>query len=137
MSSTYFLNGDVEVTSDKVRIVQTEGSYVKKAKIFSVTLASFDSVGAETNSSPLYLLFFGLFLILGLVFWFLSEPIMGGFFLFASIISLISYFVSKESTVFFNTKGGNEFRIKVKRVGIDEVTTMCDEIEAQIKKFQK
>jgi len=50
---------------------------------------------------------------------------------------LISYFVSKESTVFFNTKGGNEFRIKVKRVGIDEVTTMCDEIEAQIKKFQK
>ncbi|HIL32737.1 MAG TPA: hypothetical protein EYG25_00360, partial [Candidatus Poseidoniales archaeon] len=66
MDSTHFLDGQVEVTSDKVRVIQTEGSFVKKSKIFSVTLSSFDSVGAETEASPLYLIFFGLFLMIGL-----------------------------------------------------------------------
>lgn len=136
MDSTHFLDGQVEVTSDKVRVIQTEGSFVKKSKIFSVTLSSFDSVGAETEASPLYLIFFGLFLMIGLYAFTIVDNL-GYFIIFLSIICLIAYFVIRESTVFFNTKGGNQFKITVKGVGIENVTAMCDEIEAQIRVFQK
>ena len=137
MDSTHFLDGEVEVTSDKVRVIQTEGTFAKKSKIFSVTLSSFDSVGAETEASPLYLIFFGLFLIIGLYVFTIVDDNLGYFIIFLSIICLIAYFVIRESTVFFNTKGGNQFKITVKGVGIENVTAMCDEIEAQIKIFKK